>query len=103
MLAFLTATLLTLSTPPQRSAAATAPLDTAIARMGGVDVLARVQRVRFELMTQWQRTAFDGRPYPDQPSYEWHSDLRDYAAGTWRNTRRYAGMSASGAAAGTPA
>ena len=68
---------------------ALAVVDTAIARMGGADVLGRIQRVRFELLTQWQRTSFDTRPYPDQPSYELHSDVRDYSIPAWRNTRRF--------------
>ena len=72
-------------------------LDTAIARMGGAELLRGVARVRFDLMTQWQRTAFDDRPAADQPSYEWHSDLRDYALAAWRNTRRYNGGGANGA------
>lgn len=93
MLVPILAALLTTSTPA---------LDTAIARMGGADALGRIQRVRFETMTQWLRTAFDERPTADQPSYEWHSDLRDYTTGTWRNTRRYPGVAPSGASAGTP-
>jgi TPR repeat protein len=70
-------------------ASATAVLDTAIERMGGTAVLRGVQRARFEMVTQWQRTAFDARPYADQPSYELHADLRDYALDAWRNTRRF--------------
>jgi len=66
-----------------------AVIDTALARMGGAEALARVERIRREMMTQWQRTTFDARPYPDQPSYEWHSDLRDYGSASWRNTRRF--------------
>ena len=34
-----------------------------------------MKRVRFEMMTQWQRTVFDERPYADQPVYESHSRL----------------------------
>jgi hypothetical protein len=74
---------------PARAQSATALLDTALARMGGAAVARDVKRVRFEMMTQWQRTAFDARPYADQPSYESHSDLRDYVAVAWRNTRRF--------------
>ena len=68
---------------------ARAVVDTAIARMGGAEALGRIERVRFELMTQWQRTSFDPRPYVDQPSYELHSDVRDYTIPAWRNTRRF--------------
>lgn len=75
------------STAPAQSA--TALLDTALARMGGAVVARDVKRARFEMMTQWQRTAFDTRPYADQPSYESHSDLRDYESAAWRNTRRF--------------
>jgi hypothetical protein len=73
-------------------AAAQSPLavvDTALARMGGVAAAQSVKRVRFEMLTQWQRITFDERPYGDQPVYEMHSDLRDYDARSWRNTRRY--------------
>lgn len=63
-------------------------LDTAIARMGGADALRRIERVRFEMMTLWQRMAFDGRPNDLIGSYELHSDLRNYTLDTWRNTRR---------------
>lgn len=80
-------------------AAATAPLDTALARMGGAEALRRVTRVRFEMLTQWQRIGFDGRPSADAPSYELHSDLRDYAIPAWRNTRRFA---VPGVATGAP-
>src|SRR5690349_22993053 len=66
-----------------------AVLDTAIARMGGADSLRAIQRARFEMLTQWQRTAFDARPYADQPSYEVHSELRDYTIDAWRNSRRF--------------
>lgn len=66
-----------------------AVLDTAIARMGGPALLRGVSRARFEVMTQWQRTVFDARPYADQPVYEWHAELRDYALDAWRNTRRF--------------
>ena len=71
-------------------------LDSAIARMGGATTLREVKRARFDLITQWQRTTFDGRPYGDQPSYESHTDLRDYDARAWRNTRRFMGSGPSG-------
>ena len=66
-------------------------LDTAIARMGGAEALGRIERVRYELITQWQRTSFADVPYADQPSYEIHSDVRDYTIPAWRNTRRFQG------------
>ena len=66
-------------------------LDTAIARMGGEDVLRRIERVRFEMMTLWQRMAFVDRPTDLIGSYELHSDLRNYSLGAWRNTRRFVG------------
>lgn len=71
----------------QRSAAAV--VDTALARMGGAQAARDVKRARFEVMTQWQRTVFDERPYADQPGYESNTDLRDYEARAWRNTRRF--------------
>jgi hypothetical protein len=66
-----------------------AALDTAIARMGGQDVLEHVERVRFESMTLWQRMKFDNRPSDLIGTYELHSDLRNYSLGAWRNTRRF--------------
>ncbi|HEX8675518.1 MAG TPA: hypothetical protein VF710_26740 [Longimicrobium sp.] len=77
--------------PPAASAqarASVAALDTAIARMGGAERLAAVQRVRLEMVTQWQRTTFGEGPYGDAPSYELNTDLRDYTRAAWRNTRR---------------
>lgn len=64
-------------------------LDTAIARIGGPAALAGVKSVRYEMLTQWQRLSFDPSPYTDRPSYERHAELRDYAAGAWRNTRQF--------------
>lgn len=85
----LTAVSLLLTASPARGQSAAVLLDTAIARMGGAPVVRGVKRVRFEMMTQWQRTSFDASPYADQPVYESHSDLRDYELGAWRNTRRF--------------
>ena len=79
---------LTLQGPGVRNPAA---LDTAIARMGGAEALGRIRRVRYEMITQWQRTSFSDAPYADQPSYEMHSDVRDYGIPAWRNTRRFQG------------
>jgi hypothetical protein len=39
-----------------------AALDTAIARMGGRETLERIERVRFETVTLWQRMTFENRP-----------------------------------------
>ena len=72
-----------------REPAAAAALDTAIARMGGPETLARIDRVRFEMMTLWQRMTFDTRPTDLISTYELHSDLRNYALVAWRNTRRF--------------
>ena len=71
--------------------AAIAALDTAIARMGGKETLARIERVRFEMMTLWQRMTFENRPTDVIGTYELHSDLRNYTLGGWRNTRRFVG------------
>jgi len=69
--------------------APSAPLDTAIARMGGEETLRRIERVRFEMMTLWQRLTFENRPSDLIGTYELHSDLRNYTLGAWRNTRRF--------------
>lgn len=71
--------------------AASAALDTAIAHMGGEETLRRIERVRFETMTLWQRMSFENRPSDLIGSYELHSDLRNYVLGGWRNTRRFVG------------
>lgn len=69
--------------------AAKAIVDTALARMGGKDAVARVQRVRREVLTTWQRTNFRNEPYADAPSFELHTDIRDYGLRAWRNTRKF--------------
>jgi len=76
-------------TAAHRKSATAAALDTAIARMGGQETLARIERVRFEMMTLWQRLTFDSRPTDLISTYELHSDLRNYALVSWRNTRRF--------------
>lgn len=76
---------------PLRAQSPGSLLDTAIMRMGGMAVVSNVKRAHFEMITQWRRVTFDERPYGDQPVYELHSDLRDYDAGAWRNTRRFFG------------
>jgi len=74
-----------------RPAAAAPALDTAIARMGGEDVLRKIERVRFETVTLWQRMSFEDRQSDLIGSYELHTDLRNYSLGAWRNTRRFVG------------
>ena len=69
---------------------AVAIIDTSIGRMGGAEALRALTRVRLEMMTQWQRTTFDARPYTDLPSYERHTDQRNYSIPAWRNYRRFA-------------
>jgi hypothetical protein len=68
---------------------AIAALDTAIARMGGKATLERIERVRFEMMTLWQRMTFENRPNDLIGTYELHTDLRNYTLGAWRNARRF--------------
>ena len=79
--------LLTHAAPPDPRAAAI--VDQSISHMGGPEALRALGRVRLELMTQWQRTSFDPRPYADLPSYERHTEQRNYAIGAWRNLRRF--------------
>jgi len=75
---------------PQRpDPAAKAIVDTALARMGGAEAVARVQRVRREMLTTWQRTNFRDEPYGDAPSFELHTDIRDYGINGWKNTRKF--------------
>lgn len=69
---------------------ATAIIDTSIEHMGGAAALGGLTRVRLEMMTQWQRTSFDLRPYTDLPSYERHTEQRNYSVPAWRNYRRFA-------------
>src|SRR5690242_14643266 len=92
MLAFLFAVSVW-STAPRRSPspdpAAQAIIDTALARMGGREAVARLQRVRREMLTTWQRINFRNEPYADAPSYELHTDVRDYGLRAWRNTRKF--------------
>ena len=54
-------------------------------------LLERIERVRFEMMTLWQRMTFDTRPSDLIGTYELHSDLRNYSLVAWRNTRRFVG------------
>ena len=77
--------------PSTRHTVSSPALDTAIARMGGEETLRRIERVRFEFMTLWQRLTFDNRPSDLISTYELHSDLRNYSLSSWRNTRRFVG------------
>src|SRR5437868_6201803 len=69
--------------------AAKAIVDTALSRMGGRESLARAQRARREMLTMWQRVNFRHEPYSDAPTYELHTDVRDYGIRAWRNTRHF--------------
>jgi hypothetical protein len=73
--------------------AAAAVADRAIERMGGEAALRSVERVRFDMMTQWQRTGFRDMPWTDRPSFEPHVDVRDYRIPAWRNTRDFGARS----------
>lgn len=68
---------------------ALALVDRAITRMGGEAALRGIRTIRMDVLTQWQRTAYSAHPYADQPSFERHADLRDYATHAWRNTRDF--------------
>jgi hypothetical protein len=61
----------------------------AVAAAGGEAALRGVERVAFKMMTQWQRTAFRAVPWTDRPSFEPHTDVRDYTIPAWRNTREF--------------
>lgn len=56
--------------------------------MGG-EAVAGIQRVRLTMMTQWQRTDYRDVPWTDRPSFEPHTDVRDYTLPAWRNTREF--------------
>lgn len=58
--------------------------------MGGERTLRGIERVAYQMMTQWQRTQFRAVPFTDQPSFERHTDVRDYSIPAWRNTRQFA-------------
>jgi hypothetical protein len=60
-----------------------------LARMGGDSLLNAVASIRMDVMTQWQRIGFSDLPYADAPSYERHSELRNYTTKSWRNTRYF--------------
>ncbi len=87
---WLFASALILALPWAPDPKAVAVIDTSIEHMGGAAALRALTRVRLEMMTQWQRTSFDSRPYTDLPSYERHTDQRNYSIPAWRNYRRFA-------------
>ena len=60
---------------------------------GGEAALRGVRRVTFRMMTQWQRPSFREVPYRDRPSFEPHTDVRDYGLPAWRNTREFGARS----------
>ncbi len=72
-----------------RGATAIELVDRAIDLMGGEETLRSIQRVSLDMMTVWQRTQFSQVPRPGRPSFEPHTDVRDYSIPAWRNTRRF--------------
>lgn len=64
----------------ERDSTALAVVLRAAAVMGGELGLGRIQRVRMDMMTQWQRTGFRDVPWTDRPSFERHYDVRDSVA-----------------------
>jgi hypothetical protein len=70
---------------------ASAIVDSAIVRMGGMDVLRGIHTARYSMVTQWLSTNFSPRRFEDAPNYEFSTDMRDYTTRTWRNVRRFAG------------
>lgn len=61
----------------------------ALRTVGGEARIRSIRTVRFDWMTQWQRTGFRDLPGADRPSFETHVDVRDYAIPAWRNTREF--------------
>ncbi len=78
----------------QSPAPVRAVVDRAIASMGGDSTLRAIHSLRLEVMTQWMRTTIADRPFLDFPSFERHSDLRNYTMRSWRNTRSPVGAGA---------
>jgi hypothetical protein len=76
--------------PPARTRpSADSVINRALTLMGGEQTLRGVERVTYRMMTQWQRTNFRNVPHVDQPSFEPHTDVRDYTLPAWRNTREF--------------
>ena len=65
--------------------------ERALQHMGGETALRGIERAHLDMMTQWQRTTFRTVPGSDLPSFEAHTDVRDYTIPAWRNTRRFPG------------
>ncbi|BAH40257.1 MAG TPA: hypothetical protein DGD08_11085 [Gemmatimonas aurantiaca] len=74
---------------PGNDPRAEAVVARSLARMGGDSLLNAVTSVRMDVMTQWQRIGFSDLPYADAPSYERHTELRNYTTKSWRNTRYF--------------
>ena len=70
-------------------AGARAVVERAVDLSGGEATLRGVRRVALRMMTQWQGPSFRELPYRDRPSYEAHTDVRDYTLPAWRNTREF--------------
>jgi hypothetical protein len=68
---------------------ATEMLDRAIQRMGGVETLRGIERVRYDMITQWDGLNYAGPPHSQRIGYETHTDVRDYTIDAWRNTRSF--------------
>ena len=68
---------------------ARATVERAVDLAGGEARLRGVQQVVLRMMTQWQRPSFRTIPYRDRPSFEPHTDVRDYRLPAWRNTREF--------------
>lgn len=66
-----------------------ATVERAVRLAGGEAALRGVERVTFQMMTQWQRATFRAVPNTDRPSFESHTDVRDYTIPAWRNTREF--------------
>ena len=67
-------------------------VERAVDLSGGEATLRGVRQVALRMMTQWQRPSFRQVPYRDRPSFEPHTDVRDYTVPAWRNTREFTGQ-----------
>ncbi len=83
------ATLAAQTAPNRAALTADSITKRAVALMGGERALRGVERVVYQMMTQWQRSHFRAVPFTDQPSFEPHTDVRDYTIPAWRNTRQF--------------
>lgn len=78
-----------LGQPVNRDPEAHELVQQGLALMGGETTLRSIERVRFDMVTQWHITSFDDLPFPARISYELNTDVRDYTLNAWRNTRRF--------------